>query len=52
MAKQIQIKVSLAWWLRWYLCGVLLMSRHTGLQPDSDKVAYWAGKATKIKVIE
>lgn len=35
---EIHIKVTVAWWLEWYLSGVLMTAKLTGLHPDMDKV--------------
>jgi hypothetical protein len=47
----IRIEVCVAWWLHWYLLGVAWMSWLSGMQPDPEKVSYWAGKAIKAKVV-
>jgi hypothetical protein len=47
---EIRVTIRLAWWLHVYLHGVQLVSNLTGLSPDPDKVAYWVGRGTKIKV--
>lgn len=41
-------RLTVAWWLRWYLLGVILMSKLTGLEPDWDKVEVWMDRAIKI----
>lgn len=38
MNQQLEIQITVAWWLRWYLAGVLVMSRLTGLEPDLERV--------------
>ncbi|MBS0339810.1 MAG: hypothetical protein JSS56_04745 [Proteobacteria bacterium] len=46
--KEIHARVSVAWWLRWYLCGVVLVAHTMGLHPDPDKVKRTAMRAIKI----
>lgn len=50
MQHQVVIRVSVSWWLRWYLAGVALMCRMTGCQPDADRVAYWVRRAIKLSM--
>lgn len=37
----IEVRFYPAWWVRWYLAGVVIMARVTGLDPDLDRVAAW-----------
>lgn len=46
----VRISLHIAWWLRWYLAGVVTMSRTTGRQPDMGKVKYWANRAIKVVI--
>ncbi len=46
------VTIRLAWWVKPYLCGVLLMSRLTGLQPDPDRVGAWVRRGTMMKLSE
>jgi hypothetical protein len=48
----IQMRVHIAWWLRWYLFGVVVTSRATGLQPDMAKVRWWIRRAVRVDAIE
>lgn len=50
MRSALVIRIKLAWWLRWYLIGVVLMSRMTGAQPDEDKLLYWIRRAMIVRV--
>ncbi|HJV73156.1 MAG TPA: hypothetical protein VJ654_02955 [Noviherbaspirillum sp.] len=51
MAKSsITFKAHVAWWLHWYLCGVVLMAKVTSMQPNEAKARYWIRSAIKIKV--
>lgn len=50
--RTITCRVYVAWWLRWYLGSVALMSALTGLHPDMDKVGYWARRAVRLKEIK
>ncbi|OZI31743.1 hypothetical protein CAL29_28130 [Bordetella genomosp. 10] len=49
---QVTLRVRIAWWLRWYLLGVALTSRLTGLPPDLDKASRWIRKAIRVDAIE
>lgn len=46
------VTIRMAWWLKPYLCGVLLMSRLTGLQPDPDRVGAWVARGMTMKMTE
>lgn len=41
--------LCVAWWFRWYLSGVLLVARLTGLQPDPQRVGWWLTRAVSIR---
>ena len=45
----VTVRVSIAWWLRWYLTGVIATSWLTGLQPDTDMVAWWVRRAIRMR---
>lgn len=47
-SNQITIKLTLKWWLRYYLYGVVLMAWLTGQEPDTDKMGHWIAKGTKV----
>jgi hypothetical protein len=49
---QIEVRISFAWWLRWYLDGVVLMARMTGREPDMLKVGRWIRRGTKAEAIK
>lgn len=48
--KPLQVKVKIAFWLKWYLSGVVLMCWLTKMRPDEQKLRYWIGRAVKVKV--
>lgn len=48
----VTISIKVAWWVKPYLCGVLLMSRLTGLQPDPDRVGAWVQRGMIMKMTE
>ena len=50
MPQQIKIRVSVAWWLRWYLCGVALMCRMTGCEPNIERVTCWVRRSIRMRV--
>ncbi len=51
MRAQIVLKLSLAWWVRPYVFGVVTMSMLAGLEPDWDKVTAKVMRAIKVKVV-
>tara|TARA_A100000171_G_scaffold51185_1_gene64730 strand:- start:441 stop:605 length:165 start_codon:yes stop_codon:yes gene_type:complete len=48
---RLTVRLSLRWWLPFYIEGVRLMSEITGLEPDPAKVAYWVRKGVKTTVV-
>lgn len=49
-ATTLKLKVSIQWWLRAYLAGVVLTARLTRCEPNWERVRYWVGKGIKLKV--
>ena len=51
MAKHsaITVQVRIAWWLKWYMAGVIMMSRLTGLDFDEAKVRWYVRRGVKVK---
>jgi len=49
--RSVRITLSIAWWWRWYVASVAAASYLTGLPPNMDKVAYWARRSVRLKVI-
>jgi hypothetical protein len=47
----ITFRVTMAWWWRFYVYGVLTMSSLTGLEADEDKIRYWIRKAIRLQRI-
>lgn len=47
----VRATVKVAWWWRYYVGCVVLMSRITGLEPDVHKVGYWAARAVTVKLL-
>ena len=51
MAKTtLTVTVTVRWWLKAYLAGVLMMARTTRCEPDLTRVRYWVGKGVKTTV--
>lgn len=46
----IRLSMRYAWWLRYYLYGLVTVAVLTRKQPDWDKVARVMAKAVRIKV--
>jgi hypothetical protein len=42
------VSIRVAWWLKWYLRGVIAMSHLTGLPPNEKRVLHWSMKAVSI----
>lgn len=42
---EIIVYIRVRWWLTWYLHGVSLMSRLTGLPPNWGRVDKWIDRA-------
>ena len=47
----ITVQVRIAWWLKWYMAGVIVMCRLTGLDFDEAKVRWYVRRALTAKVI-
>ena len=45
------ITIKVAWWLRYYLMGLVLMHKLTGMQPNWGRVNHWVGKASKLQAL-
>lgn len=43
------VRIKIAWWLRWYLAGVYMMALTTGAQPDMRKVGAVVKRAVKVR---
>jgi len=39
-----------AWWLKYYLAGVLVASHVTGREPDMGRVFRWIERSIKVEV--
>lgn len=50
---RITVKLSLrvAWWVRWYLAGVVIAARLTGATPDMTKVEQWIRRGLTVRAI-
>jgi len=49
--RPIHATLRVAPWFRWYLFGVLLVARLTGLQPDPQRVGWWLSRAVSIRFL-
>ena len=47
---QTTVKLSLrvAWWVRWYLVGVVIAARLTGAAPDMTKAERWIRRGLSV----
>lgn len=43
------VRITVAWWLRWYLLGVSLAAHMTGASPDYDKVREAVMRGVRVK---
>ena len=44
----IKVKITVAWWVRWYISGVALCAFITGAQPDIEKIKATAMKGVRL----
>lgn len=47
---EMTLSIRFAWWLRWYLAGVVLTCRMTGCQPNIERVSYWVRRAIRMRI--
>jgi len=45
------VQFRVRWWLKWYIKSVVLVANLTGLEPNWDRVRYWAGRAVFVREI-
>lgn len=45
----VTLRITIAWWVRWYLLGVQLTSRMTGANPDYDKVREVVMRGVRVR---
>lgn len=43
------VRIKVAWWLRWYVAGLLTVSRITGAEPDMAKVERVVRRAVRLE---
>lgn len=48
-SNQITLKLTVAWWLRYYIYGVVLMCWMTGCEPRADRLGYWVAKSVRVR---
>lgn len=46
----VTVQVRVAWWFKWYMTGVIMMCRFTGLNFDEAKVRRYIRRALKVRV--
>lgn len=46
----VTIEVRIAWWLKWYMAGVIMMSRLAGLDFDEAKARRYIRRGLKVRV--
>ncbi|WP_399696585.1 hypothetical protein [Xenophilus sp.] len=51
MTKEIRLHVSLAWWLKWWLYGLMTAAILSGAKPDQAKVTRMILKAIRIRYV-
>lgn len=49
---KVTVTIRVAWWVKPYLCGVLLTAWLTGRQPDPDRVGAWVQRGMTMKMTE
>lgn len=45
----VTLRITVAWWVRWYIAGVELAAKLTGAEPDMDKVRAVVLKGIKVE---
>lgn len=43
------IRITVAWWVRWYIAGVALAASMTGANPDYDKVRAAVMRGVRVR---
>ena len=43
------VRITVAWWVRWYIAGVELAAKLTGAEPDMEKVGAVVRRGVKVK---
>lgn len=46
------VQFRVRWWLKWYIKSVVLVANLTGLEPNWDRVLYWAGRAVFVREVK
>lgn len=46
---KVAVRITVAWWVRWYLAGVELAAKLTGAEPDMDKVRATVMRGVKVR---
>lgn len=46
-----EVRLTVRWWVRWYLAGVALTAQVTGLRPDMGKVAWWVCRGLRVEPV-
>lgn len=49
-SNQITLKLTVAWWLRYYIYGVVLMCWMTGAGVNEERVSKWMRRAMKVRI--
>ncbi|SEG20693.1 hypothetical protein [Marinobacterium lutimaris] len=47
-ASKLVLEVRISWWLRWYIYGVIITARLTGLDPNWTKVKAMIDRGVKV----
>lgn len=43
--RSVVMQVRVSWWLKWYIQSIVLVANLTGLEPNWERVGYWARRA-------
>lgn len=49
-SSHIVVGIRFTWWLHWYLAGVMIVARLSGLEPDCQRVGAWVVRSTRLTV--
>ena len=45
----VTLRITVAWWVRWYIAGVELAAKLTGAEPDMEKVGAVVRRGVEVK---
>lgn len=49
-SNQITVKLTVAWWLRYYVYGLCVMHWITGAEVNEERVSKWMRRAMRVRI--